>query len=184
MAKDWVPCFGYGVGANVLVGPGPTQFLIPLVGTGLGVDPSGNQVGVPDTDPEELIVHRTIGQFQFTNVGLPDEFTELFVQVRYTTAIYNNTLAALFPFTIDLESGADANESFMNERRFNLPNPGVTNTSVSFDPRWSHWDITTKRKLRSAEWTCAVINVAAIPGGLQGVLNVRHFLRSWVTTSD
>jgi len=182
MAKDWVPCFGYGVFAPVLIPATGTQFVIPLVGTGLGLDPAGNQVGVPDTDPEELLVHRTVGQFEFRNLSV--EQFEIAVQMRFTTAIYNQTLGALFPFTIDLEDGADANEGFMSERRFNLSTPGVSLLDAFIDPKWSHFDITTKRKLRSAEWTCVVINLAPIPGGDNAVVGIRHFLRSWVTTSQ
>jgi len=181
--RDWVPCFGYGVRSQILVPLGsPTQFVIPLVGTGLGVDPAGNQVGVPDTDPESVTVHRTIGQmnFKLVNQGV---FQECRVRLRFTTAMFNADLGALFPFTLDLSDGADANELFFAERSFELDTPGASTISQFADPRWSHFDLTSKRTLRAAEWTCCVVQLEPIQLVGEGqVVELTHWLRSWTTS--
>lgn len=62
MASDWVPGAFYGVYAPIVVPfVGGFTGVVPLIGTGLGVDPAGNQVGFPDTDPDKLLVHRLVG---------------------------------------------------------------------------------------------------------------------------
>lgn len=182
MRKDWVPCFGYGVTASLLIpGTTDTQFVVPLVGTGLGVDPAGNQVGFPDTDPEEVTIHRTVGQWRWRLLAA-DALTEVRIGMRFTTATYNQTLGALFPFTLDLNDGADANEGFFHERRFSMSTPDVDTTDVFVDPHWSMFDLTSKRRLQSAEWTCCVVDIRPIGPQQDFGLVFDHFLRSWVTT--
>jgi len=178
MAGDWIPGFFYGVFAPIAVPP-TTGFsgVVPLVGTGLGVDPAGNQVGVPDTDPESVLVHRVVGQIELINFSL--DITEVDVDLRFTKGLYSQVTGAVEVFTEDLESGADANESFTHERRVRLF-PGQSTLDLEVDPAWAMYDIKSKRTLRAAEFYCIVVNAQSL-GGLEGALGFRHYLRAWVT---
>jgi len=151
---------------------------VPLVGTGLGVDPAGNQVGMPDTDPESVLVHRVVGQIEMENFSLGDG-ASIFCQLRFTKGLFSTVTGAVEVFTEELESGPDANESFTHERRFNLF-PGQSNIDIDIDPAWSMFDIKSKRTLRAAEFYCIVLN-ASVAAGEEGALRFKHYLRAWTT---
>jgi len=180
VGADWIPNVGYGQPFGTEVTSAGFVGVLPLVGTGLGVDPAGNQVGVPDTDPESLLVHRTVGQIDFLNASQED--VDLTVNIRFTKGLYSQATGAIEVFTEDLNDPQDANEQFTHERRFELVQ-GVGTFDVRVDPAWSMYDIRAKRTLRAAEWYCAVIEVqkAGSTTGADGVLILTAFLRSWVT---
>lgn len=182
MASDWIPGVGYGVPVGVEIIPGtPFVGVLPLVGTGLGLDPAGNQVGVPDTDPESLLVHRCVGQIDFFNIS-QETSIDIQVRIRFVVGLYSQATGAIEVFTEDLDDASDANESFAHERRIVLPQ-GVRTLDVRTDPAWAMYDIKSKRSLASSQWYCAVIEATSNPGpgGEAGILFVQHYLRSWVT---
>lgn len=178
--KDWIPGFFYGTNFGLVVTPGTIlRTVLPLYGTGLGVDAAGNQVGSPDTDPESIVIHRNVGQLELNNISV--ENVTITVAVRFTVGLFSQVTGAVEVYTEDLESAVDANESFTHERRIRLA-PGFNTLDEVLDPAWSMFDLTSKRALRSAEFYCMVINASATGGGgASGALLLRHFFRAWAT---
>ena len=178
MASDWIPGFFYGNPIGVVVPfVGGIDFVFPLVGTGLGLDPAGNQVGMPDTDPDDILIHRLVGQCDFNNVSF--EAVQIEVAIRFTVGLFTSA-GTVEVFTETLNDAADANESFTHERRFRL-DAGFSTTDAIVDPAWSMYDLKSKRTLRAAEIYCAVVNLTAISAGADGALFMTHFWRAWAS---
>lgn len=175
MASDWIPGFFYGtpVGIEVPLATS-TDFVFPLVGTGLGIDPAGNQVGMPDTDPDDLLIHRLVGQCEFNNISL--EAVQIDIVLRFTVGMLTSG-GTVEVFTETLDSGPDANESFTHERRFKL-DAGFSSFDAIVDPAWSMFDIKSKRTLRASEIYCCVVNLFPI-GSADGALFMQHYWRAW-----
>ena len=177
MASDWIPGFFYGTPIGVLVPLATTtEFVFPLIGTGLGLDPAGNQVGVPDTDPDDMLIHRLVGQCEVNNISL--EAVQVDVAFRFTVGLFTSG-GTVEVFTETLDDAADANESFTHERRFKL-DPGFSTLDAIVDPAWSMFDIKSKRTLRAAEIYCCVVNLDAI-GQADGAIFMTHYWRAWTS---
>lgn len=177
MAGDWVPGFFYGVPIALEVPVGGASFVLPLVGTGLGVDVAGNQVGVPDTDPESVLIHRLVGQLRLENVTV--EFGAIQVDLRFTKGLFREETGTVEVFTENLSAAVWANESFTHERRCQVLS-GQNSLELEVDPANNFFDIKSKRSLASAEFYVAVVNVRHFGPGV-GSLFFTHYWRHWVT---
>lgn len=188
MKSDWVPCDGYGDQVSVpLTGVAFYTHVIPLLGTGLGVEQLDNQVAVMDDTEMAVTSHRVVGQvmLQITGVGEPLGRGTFIVTHRTALGMYSQVTGDWEIFT-DVFTGPfaaeDANEPFLHERHYVLqneePDVAFVNTlDVQRDPGWSHFDIRVKRRLQANQALLHIIQVVNV-----GVDDLNVSILPWLRT--
>jgi len=166
---DWVPCQTWGTQSGIVAALEPTNIL--LVRHGELFSPPDVAV-MEETD--DLIVERVVGQLDLFATGED----EVLVIARIRLGLYDDVANTAAFYSDDFASGPEANEPFLWQRVYILPNNALRALDITVHPAWSMIDVKVSRRIQRDQalfLSVASVNADAI---------MTPFLRSWVRTKS